>query len=158
MRIARVFSLRKTGTLTINLSIGVQSVSLSGTSATNNSPGALSLSTSALTFSGYTIGDDCDRPFSRLARDLAGCATCKQCFIGKGRIRQTIAERFQSRDKTLLPIESGAAGHEVRRTRRSSAAPSIKIRPAEERDRGHECLYWDLFWIRFPCCRYEISF
>ena len=48
----------RTGTLTINLSSGVQTVSLSGTSAVNNSPGALSLSASTLTFSGYTIGDN----------------------------------------------------------------------------------------------------
>jgi hypothetical protein len=48
----------RTGTLAINLSSGVQNVPLTGTSAVGNSPGALSLSTATLTFSGYTIGDN----------------------------------------------------------------------------------------------------
>jgi hypothetical protein len=48
----------RTGTLTINLSSGVQTVSLSGTSAASNSPGTLNLSASTITFSGYTIGDN----------------------------------------------------------------------------------------------------
>jgi len=48
----------RTGTLTINLSTGAQVVSLSGTSATSSQPGALSLSATTLTFSGYTIGDN----------------------------------------------------------------------------------------------------
>jgi hypothetical protein len=47
-----------TGTLTINLSSGIQTVSLSGTSSANTAPGALGLSSSTLTFSGYTIGDN----------------------------------------------------------------------------------------------------
>jgi len=48
----------RTGTLTVNLSTGAQVVSLSGTSATSSQPGALSLSATTLTFSGYTIGDN----------------------------------------------------------------------------------------------------
>jgi hypothetical protein len=48
----------RTGALTISLSSGVQTVSLSGTSAVSGQPGALSLSASTLTFSGYTIGDN----------------------------------------------------------------------------------------------------
>jgi sugar lactone lactonase YvrE len=48
----------RTGTLTINLSTGAQVVSLSGTSATSSQLGALSLSATTLTFSGYTIGDN----------------------------------------------------------------------------------------------------
>jgi hypothetical protein len=48
----------RTGTLNINLSTGTQTVSLSGTSAISSQPGTLSLSTTTLTFSGYTIGDN----------------------------------------------------------------------------------------------------
>lgn len=48
----------RTGTLTISLSSGVQTVALSGTSAVSGQPGALSLSATTLTFSGYTIGDN----------------------------------------------------------------------------------------------------
>ena len=48
----------RTGALTISLSSGVQTVSLSGTSAVSGQPGALSLFASTLTFSGYTIGDN----------------------------------------------------------------------------------------------------
>ena len=48
----------RTGTLTINLSTGAQTVSLTGTGSNGSLPGALSLSPSPLTFSGYTIGDN----------------------------------------------------------------------------------------------------
>ena len=49
----------RTGTLTINLASGAQTVSLTGT-ATSGSGGSqtLSLSPSTLTFSGYTVGDN----------------------------------------------------------------------------------------------------
>jgi hypothetical protein len=48
----------RTGTLTLSLSSGVQTVSLSGTSAVSGQPGVLSLSATTLSFSGYTIGDN----------------------------------------------------------------------------------------------------
>jgi sugar lactone lactonase YvrE len=49
----------RTGTLTINLSAGAQTVSLTGTGSNGSLPGALSFSPPALTFNnGYTIGDN----------------------------------------------------------------------------------------------------
>jgi streptogramin lyase len=46
------------GTLIINLSTGAQTVSLTGSGSTGSLPGALNVSPPALTFSGYTIGDN----------------------------------------------------------------------------------------------------
>jgi len=50
----------RTGTLTINLSTGAQTVSLTGTGFTGSGsqPGLLSLTPATLNFSGYTIGDN----------------------------------------------------------------------------------------------------
>ncbi|MGA2714444.1 MAG: choice-of-anchor D domain-containing protein [Bryobacteraceae bacterium] len=50
----------RTGTLTINLSTGAQTVSLTGTGLTGSGsqPGLLSLTPATLNFSGYTIGDN----------------------------------------------------------------------------------------------------
>jgi hypothetical protein len=48
----------RTGTITLSLSTGVQTVSLSGIGTSGSATGVLSLSPSSLTFSGYTIGDN----------------------------------------------------------------------------------------------------
>jgi hypothetical protein len=48
----------RTGTLTFSLSTGAQTVSLTGTGSSGSQSGALSLSPSTLSFSGYTIGDN----------------------------------------------------------------------------------------------------
>src|SRR5579863_3243808 len=48
----------RTGTLTLNLSTGALTVSLTGAGSSGSQTGALTLSPKTLTFSGYTIGDN----------------------------------------------------------------------------------------------------
>lgn len=48
----------RTGSLTVTLSTGAQSVSLTGIGSSSSATGVLSFSPSAVTFSGYTIGDN----------------------------------------------------------------------------------------------------
>jgi hypothetical protein len=53
----------RTGSLTINLSTGAQTVSLSGVGSSSSATAVLSLSPSAVTFNhGYTIGDNPSQP------------------------------------------------------------------------------------------------
>ncbi|HTA45365.1 MAG TPA: choice-of-anchor D domain-containing protein [Bryobacteraceae bacterium] len=51
----------RTGTLTLNLSTGALTVSLTGAGSSGSQTGALALSPTTLTFSGYTIGDNPSR-------------------------------------------------------------------------------------------------
>jgi hypothetical protein len=48
----------RTGTLAMSLSTGAQTVSLTGTGSSSSATGVLSFTPSAVTFSGYTIGDN----------------------------------------------------------------------------------------------------
>lgn len=51
----------RTGTLTLNLSTGPLTISLTGAGSSGSQTGALTLSPTTLTFSGYTIGDNPSR-------------------------------------------------------------------------------------------------
>ncbi len=78
----------RTGAATVSLSTGAQTVSLAGTGSTGSLPGALSLSPTTLTFSGYTIGDNPSKTVAVMNTSGAATGVLQVAMRGAGNLSQ----------------------------------------------------------------------
>jgi hypothetical protein len=72
----------RTGTLTVNLPQGAQTVSLTGTGSTGSLPGALGLNPTAVSFPNYTIGDNPSQTVTVTNTSGAAAGIAKIAIVG----------------------------------------------------------------------------